>query len=994
MTENREQLSSDSLLAYAERWYHVAGIAALLVYMFWVRIQAFDKFTINGQVFFSGNDAYYHFRQVRYTVEHFPAVMPFDPWTYFPFGTSVGQFGTLYDQLVALAALVVGLGNPSEQTIALTLMLAPAVLATLVGIPVYLIGRRLGGRPAGLFGLLVLALVPGLFLARGTVGAADHNVVEPLFQALAVLVTMVAVSVAHREKPVWEQVVDRDVAGLRAPVGWSALAGVAIAAYVWVWPPAVLLIGILGVFYLVRLAADYYAGQSPEHVAFVGAVSMLVATVLTLLPLRTVGFETTQFSLLQPLAAAAVGAGAVFLAALARLWDDRDLDRTLYPVTVAGIVVVGTGLVAVLLPDLFSLVRVNLVRFVGFGSGEQTRTIVEAQPLLARSTFFDAVYQQYGLAFFTAGAGALLMLAQAVRYGRRNPEYTLLLVWTAFVTSAAFTQVRFNTYLAVAVAVMNAYLLAWLLGLEFFGTITDVTDVTASHVFAIAAVLLVVVAPLTIATAGGSVAVGAKAERVGANAQPSAAIYWDGTLDWMQENTPAEGTYGGADNGDVLDNLGTYPRQSDFDYPAGAYGVMSWWDYGHWITVLGDRIPNANPFQEGASTAANYLLAPNESAANRVLADLDEDDAETRYVMVDWQMAEPFSKFGAPTVFYDRNGTSVSQSEFITPIRAPQQDGSLPAAFYHRSQRYYESQMVRLYQFHGSAVGGTSTTTVVDWDRARVQTGGGTAIVRVLPEEGSPIRTFDNRSAAEAYVANDSTSAIGGVGSNPGERVDALEHYRLVKYSDVSATGSSSYRSVYQRLLAYSGLGLEGLLQTNPAWVKLFERVPGATVRGEGPANETVVAAARMYVPASNSTFTYRQYAETGPDGEFTMTLPYATEGYDDWGPAEGYTNVSVRARGNYSIYTDDIGFRQANNSTWYGPTAIGRTDVSEAHVIGENTTPIRVTLDRTGPDNRTGTDNESTSSLAPLDVGSTGAPATTGVDERTATTPSARIAG
>ena len=36
-------------------------------------------------------------------------------------------------------------------------------------------------------------------------------------------------------------------------------------------------------------------------------------------------------------------------------------------------------------------------------------------------------------------------------------------------------------------------------------------------------------------------------------------------------------------------------------------------DYGHWITTLGERIPTANPFQQNARQAANFLLVPNAS---------------------------------------------------------------------------------------------------------------------------------------------------------------------------------------------------------------------------------------------------------------------------------------------------------------------------------------------------------------------------------------------
>src|SRR6056297_1602638 len=238
MSQQTEQVedatdTSESLLDTFEDWYHVPVLVAAAVFMLWVRLQSYGNFTRNGEVYLAGNDAWYHLRQVQYTVQNWPSTMPYDPWTYFPFGTSVGQFGTLYDQLIATAALVVGLGSPSTELVTKTLLVAPAVFGALVVIPTYLVGKRLGGRPGGLFAVVVLALFPGTFLRRGLVGFADHNIAEPFFQTFAVFAMMIALTVAEREKPVYELLADRDFGALRAPLIYSALAGVATAFYLW-----------------------------------------------------------------------------------------------------------------------------------------------------------------------------------------------------------------------------------------------------------------------------------------------------------------------------------------------------------------------------------------------------------------------------------------------------------------------------------------------------------------------------------------------------------------------------------------------------------------------------------------------------------------------------------------------------------------------------------------------------------------------------------------
>ncbi|NEU57194.1 oligosaccharyl transferase, archaeosortase A system-associated [Halorussus sp. MSC15.2] len=955
MSQQTEQVedsteSADSVLDSFEDWYHVPVLAAAIAFMLWVRLQSYGKFIRNGEVIFKGNDAWYHLRQVQYTVQNWPATMPFDPWTYFPFGTSVGQFGTLYDQLVATAALVVGLGDPSSTLVAKTLLVAPAVFGALVAIPTYLVGKRLGGRPGGLFGVVVLALFPGTFLRRGLVGFADHNIAEPLFQTFAVLAMMVALTVAERERPVYELLADGDFEALRAPLGFSALAGVATALYLWTWPPGVLLVGIFGVFFGIKLTADYVRGVSPDHLAFVGAVSMTVTGLLLLVPLGTLDMSPTRFSPLQPLLAFAVAGGCVFMAWLAREWDARDLATALYPATIGGIILAVTGVVYLAVPSLFNLIRRNLVRFIGFSAGAQTRTIGEAKPFLSNVQprfgieWYDVIMREYGLMLFTAVVAAVWMVWRTYRTDDHRAEQLLVLVWAAFITAAAFTQLRFNYYLAVPVAVLNAYLLKQILSVANLTNRESLTDVEGYQVLAVVFVVLLIVPVLVTPASIGSSGYPAvdntnTAMQTGQSGPKPGTVNWAGSLDWLANNTPAEGDYANANNEGELDYYGTYQQSNnDFQYPEGSYGVMSWWDYGHWITTRGERIPNANPFQEGADTAAKYLLAPSEQRANNILQTLGNDSEETRYVMVDWKMAEPSSKFSAPTVFHP----NVSAGDFYSPVYQQGQNGP-QLAFRMKSQRYYQSQVARLYLYHGSRM--EPAPVVVDWRAQTYRTPEGETVSYKIGEQGpnaTLVRKFQTMQQARQFVANDSTSQIGGIGPFPSESVPALEHYRVVKQSQSSGANSSQYARTLRsemRLLQQAGMNPRQLLQTSPSWVKTFERVPGATVTGTGPANTTVTAQVQLSPVGQSGSFVYSQQARTGPDGQFTMTLPYSSTGYDNWGPENGYTNVSVRATGPYQFYTSRS--IEDGNLTFSNASA----EVTEAQVIGESDENVTVEL-------------------------------------------------
>ncbi|GAB6861117.1 oligosaccharyl transferase, archaeosortase A system-associated [Haloplanus litoreus] len=1029
MSDDQSQGSSSVVDLFFD-WYHVPVLVLVVAGMLAIRLQEYDSFVRNGAVYFSGNDAWYHLRQVEYTVRHWPFTMPYDPWTNFPYGTNAAQFGTLYDQLVATAALVVGLGSPSSETVAKTLLVAPAVFGALAAVPVYAVGKRLAGRVAGLFGAVVLLLLPGQFLQRGLVGFADHNVAEPLFQTIAVLGLMVAIAVASREKPVWELVVDRDVDALRTPLVWSAVAGAAVAVYMWVWPPGVLLVGIFGVYLVYQLTSDYVTGGTPEPVAFVGVVSMVVTALLMLLQFENASFSPTDFGLLQPVVALGVAAAAAFLAGLARVFDARDLDRSLYPVAVVGLALVGAGVVAVALPSLFGTIRTNALRFIGFSAGAATRTIAEAQPYLSPDSLQQnamtptgRILADYGFALFTgvvaviwllakplvrdgetervayaAGSLALLgllfvlpgpfqaladalgvvselvgvalvalILFGAVLQTNYDGEKLLFVVWAAFITSAAFTQIRFNYYLAPVVAVANAYLLGQILStLDLrVSSLDALRDLQGYQVLAVLAAAMLIVTPVLLVpmsvrnTGNAGFDQSSTAWESAQNTNPGAVTEWEGSLQWMESNTPTPGTLGGADN--EMEYYGSYDLTNDYDYPAGAYGVQSWWDYGHWITVRGERIPNANPFQQGATDAANYLLAPNESAAQQALGERDTEAAGTRYVMVDWQMVNPQSKFGAPTVFYDAG--NVSQSDFYGPVYS----GDLRSLFYMRNQRYYDSLMVRLYAYHGSAM--DPQPVVVDWEQRRAQTQSGETVdIRAGPqgENRTLLRQFENVSAAQEYVEEDGSAQIGGVGHYPTERVPALEHYRLVKVSESNATSSSQFQRSSRRTFAATGVPPSSQTIYEPSWVKSFEKVPGATVTADGlPPNTTVRATVPMRVPTTNETFSYRQEAQTNADGELSMTLPYSTTGYDEYGPENGYTNVSVRAEGPYLLQTALL------NDNGSLVQYRGEVDVGEGRVNGDVDDPKQVTLEGRNPLENVslspGNESNSSSSLEPV---------------------------
>ena len=958
MSNTREQPSgeseSEAVVAWLSAYYHYVLVGLLAGFIAWNRGRNWSNFVVDGELFFRGNDPWYHYRMTQYTVRNFPATMPFDPWTYFPYGTFTQQFGTIFDQLIALVALIVGLGNPDSQTVGFVFLFAPVGFALAIIVPGYVVGRRLGGRFGGVLSVAIIAFAADRLLQVTLAGNVQHESAEAVFMSLGVLGVMVALTAAEKDKPVYELLVAREFDALRRPLAWSMLSGVAISVYVWTWPPGMWLYGILAVFFVIHLSVEHVRKRSPEHAAFVGVTTLLTVGLLQIGFVRTLELGATQRSLLQPGFAIAVAAGILFLAWLSRFVESRDQPVYAYPAAVAVSILTAATLMYLLTPGLFDFFLSQTDRVLGFvtSPGTTAGTIGEATPMRP-----GRLFDFYKLAFVTAVAGAVLILFRQIYAEDPRGEELLIVVWFVFVVLASLTQVRFAYYLTIPVAGLNAVLVGPVM--KAVGSADrDPLQFETYEILTVATVILLIVIPMAVVSPTPVAA-------ADSGSFPGDSVAWDDNLDWMEENTPEPGQYGHPDN-EPMAYYAEYDGAEDYEYQAGSYGVMSWWDYGHWITTEAERIPNANPFQEGSDQAARVLLAQNETAANDELSAVDEhDDAKTRYLMVDWRMVETESqvggKFFAPPDFHD----NYTRSDFYTRLMTSgQQDRLSPVGIAHK-QAYYQSLMVRLYHYHGSAQ--DPQPFVVQWQgQERKLPGIGDTYVETNPQQQPVVRFFEDVESAQEYAAESETARVGGIGPYPEERVPALKNYRLVYTNNLSAlavsqreitaaqSGANFNRGqVSQRdaqILAQGARApfqdqrqaLNYLHPTTPSFTKTFERVPGATIEGEGPPNTEVAIRVPMK-PENGDQFVYNQRVETDANGEFTTTVPYSTQGYDEWGVEEGYTNVNVRAVGPYTAQT---GVDIDENGT--ATTHEAEFDVSEGQVIGEDDSPVTITLEET----------------------------------------------
>jgi len=197
--------------------------------------------------------------------------------------------------------------------------------------------------------------------------------------------------------------------------------------------------------------------------------------------------------------------------------------------------------------------------------------------------------------------------------------------------------------------------------------------------------------------------------------------------------------------------------------------VMSWWDYGYFIMQIGHRIPNANPGQAGAREAGRFFTAQNESSANQLA-----DELGIKYVVIDNAM--PTTKFYAMVEW-----AGGKLSKFYDFYYQQTQDGGQWGLLYYPA--YYNSTVVRLYNFDGKAFNSTESIVISYKEKVTGEEGRYKEITNGW--------TFPTYEAAEAYVGNQTSGNYKIVGTDPFSSpmpLERLESYERVYPPDATTT--------------------------------------------------------------------------------------------------------------------------------------------------------------------------------------------------------------
>jgi len=819
----------------------IVFIAFLMIFCLWIRGLSAYSIDLPRYLTYKSPDIWYGFRQVELMVQNFPHYAWFDPMTAYPSGKTIG-WGPLMPLISSGICLLLGLTTRFELMYVASWI--PPIFAALTVPVVYLVGLRLWDYKVGLVASGLVTLLSTVYFVDTSFGYFDHHCVETLFSTLFCLMYMATVSYAKKHHTSFKH--DRKLAGM-----FFFLAATTAVSYFLGYTnmPIILLFGlIVAVYTFFQSILDVQNNNSIRYLAYSNlAVFSLILVMMAAFGIKHAGLALQQYGIAQILAIVFILLETIVFFGLVHYFGTN--KRNFYILTI--LVVFVSLLVLYLFNDgrFFS----ELVAFFSQGSG--TSTISELKGWSIERAF-NSIYFGIVLGFI----GFIILLREISKKFRT--DHLFFCVWTLIIFFATVSHYRYEYYFVINVSLLAGVgiVSSIQIGLDYLnlksgnfsklfgGKEEDTTPIqekeekgtkktarkkgkipkkpektqvrSNKQIFGLVIISIILV--MTAYTVAAAIQKDiAYSTLPGLRLDPN----WVDSMEWVSEHTPDPG----------VEYLTIY-EQDGFEYPSQSYGILSWWDYGHYITFIGKRIPVTNPFQDnlrGPRGAASFFLTDSEDDATRAL-----DRLGGRYVITDTSLAT--EKYSAIVEWADpeENALDYKRSFFReTPEGSRQLNVEM--------EPYFQTSLVRLHNFDGSMVVPDKIILMEYYTENR----GGMIYPMIVnawlltPQEADE--------ALAQYIPRSETDVLrAGQYLYPLKEQPAMRHFRLVHESPGNATD----------LLIHDMSGIESI----PA-VKIFETVPGARVKGEGTLELEIMT-------NTGRTFTYRQESV---GGEFIA--PYAT---------------------------------------------------------------------------------------------------------------------
>jgi oligosaccharyl transferase (archaeosortase A-associated) len=841
-------------------------VALLLVFMgitFILRVIPAAFIKDAGFLYIFDTDSWYTMRQIEVMVRHFPQYNWFDPMTAYPTGKII-DWGPLFAGIAAILCLITG--ATTRSAIIFTSGWVSPLMAVMMVPVVYLLGKTLWNRETGIVAAGLISIVSIQFFSLSSYGWTDHHIAEVLFSSLFFLAYIFTLSYM-KSHPVSLKISET----LLLPFLYSGIVGVLFFLALLSSTTVILTLGVIAAYTLIQSVLDFFSNRQTGSLLLINSTFLIFSIILLFLfGFKHEGLSLSQYTKGIVYVHLILLLGTIVLFAISTILKG---NRRAYLLT---LLVLAAGTLGV--TQIIPIFQTMLVQILGllFGFSIFSVAVVETLPWT-----LTGAWENFNIALILM-AGGFLWLGYMVLKKRDN-QSVFLLIWSLFMLLLTIRFQRFAYFFTVNIVLLGAICITESIGLRedlFFKywsvMVSPAPDTVYSPVNTgidnprkkpvqakkdfrkinkstvkspadsnkflkngiVFSVLLLTVAMLAISISQ-DVTYGLSTP------QHEISDDWKESLSWLQSNTPETG----------VDYFKSYESGS-FSYPAGSYGILAFWDAGHWITFFSQKIPVTNPFQDnlgGRSGAAAYFLSQNESQANDILHSLGG-----KYVITNSEMA-----IDTFTNLVPWQSNSVDISPYIKWFMLPDFDNPSQLHLIHMYDRaYFQTMVSRLHNFDGSM----QTPQNVEYVQY---------VIRQVPAAGETsgdvkgyARVITSRQEKNiSQIDNDTPVIREGTEISPGRYADAfsnlpnrtigqisaLKHYRLIHESSRDASVKIFPESDIQVI-------------TEVKNVKIFEYVNGAHIAGNGIIELPLITNA-------GRAFIYKQSSE---NGEFIV--PYSTQ--------------------------------------------------------------------------------------------------------------------
>lgn len=751
-------------------------------------------------------DTWYSMRQIEQISSNYPGYAWFDPMTAFPTGKDV-DWGPLFPFLCASVCVLVGaLARPENMIVA---SYVPPLLFLLLIPIIWYLGKLSGDEKAGWIAAILLPVISGELLYRSFYGYLDHHVTETLFSTLFItLIVALLLTTSTIQKP-WFTIKSIILAISAGIVYFLGLMNI---------QTMVLFAAICALIFLIH--ALVIQDRNPLFILFLHTSLFFATFTVLYLPLGLThdGFSLSRYSIGHVLVALTIPLELGLLTLFSHLFAHKPWYY--YIGVVFGSLAAGYAFITSLIPDIATQITNSIHYFFFFSYAESYINEMQMwEPVRA--------WYSYNIAMFLALLGIVICVIRLIR--SYQPALMAILVWGIVLMYATLMHLRYEYYVSVVIVLFSAIALSTIYSKIVASEQpekrskknSDPKDQNIPY----RAIAVVGVLMLFIAAFSAQTVMTVADKQIGLISMTND---WADSLTWLSQNSPDSG----------VDYHKIY-QKTEFSYPKEAYGILSWWDYGHWITFLSQRIPITSPFQDNVPPIAQFLAAQSEENA-----ELNANEVGAKYIITDF--ATVTSKFAAlPLWGFGKENIPQYQDTYYQQTN--QADGFNPILVL--KQPYFDSTAVKLHLSDGSYAQGQggSLLTIESSPMSEGSFSLVTNAVQISSEDAQNIPTSENKILGSIQFTKPITD------------VPALGHYRLIYESPTTVAADETHQIKE---------------------VKIFERVKGYTLPGTGTIELPITT-------NQGRNFTWQQKSTNG-----MFTLPYSTQN----------NSYKVRATGPYRI--------------------------------------------------------------------------------------------